>query len=301
VPPSLWSGAAHRYRRWCTAADEAIARLVGGALALLPDGTRLAIARRLELRRPLDYRRARIWLRVTSAVERRVRLYSCEKEPETVAWLEATLRPDDVLYDIGANVGAYALVAAKIHAGVRVYAFEPGQRTFANLVENIALNDASQQIVPLPVALTDRTTLVKFQYASMEAGAALHPGLRGTERKDGGAGTHVVLGFRLDDLNRHLALPRPTHMKVDVDGAELEVLRGGLELLDSPCLRTIMLETELATQDGRAVHALLVERGFQLVQATPLSDHEANCLYQRADTPVPVPSGAGGAVLEPGA
>src|SRR5688572_14716010 len=62
--------------------------------------------------RRLDYDRADIYLRVTSKVEG-FRIHACAKEPFTIEWIHGQLRAGDVLYDIGANVGAYSLVAAK--------------------------------------------------------------------------------------------------------------------------------------------------------------------------------------------
>jgi hypothetical protein len=62
--------------------------------------------------RRLDYDRADIYLRVTSKAET-FRVKACAKEPFTIDWIHAHLAAGDVLYDIGANVGAYSLVAAK--------------------------------------------------------------------------------------------------------------------------------------------------------------------------------------------
>ncbi len=54
-----------------------------------------------------------IWLRATSMPELRWRARSCAKEPWTVRWIQESIRKGDVLYDIGANVGTFALLAAR--------------------------------------------------------------------------------------------------------------------------------------------------------------------------------------------
>src|ERR1051325_11538121 len=60
----------------------------------------------------LDFPDHDIWLRATFAAERRWRAHACAKEPWTVRWLREKIGPGKVLYDIGANVGVFSLVAA---------------------------------------------------------------------------------------------------------------------------------------------------------------------------------------------
>src|SRR6185369_11103747 len=52
------------------------------------------------------------------------------KEPDTIAWL-AKMQPGEVLFDVGANMGQYSLIAAKY--GLTVHAFEPESQNFALL------------------------------------------------------------------------------------------------------------------------------------------------------------------------
>ena len=76
------------------------------------------------------------------------------KEPETVEWI-STFNSQETLFDLGANVGVYSLLAAK--AGVKVVAFEPEPQNFSVLTMNIYLNELSDLIVPLNIAISDRT------------------------------------------------------------------------------------------------------------------------------------------------
>jgi FkbM family methyltransferase len=247
---------------------------------VLPSAIAVKLRDRLPTRGRLDYERADIYLRVSSDIERRVRLHSCEKEPETIRWLESTLRDGDVLYDIGANVGAYSLVAARIPGRrVRVCAFEPGAATFESLSANIALNDLGDRIIALPVALSTETKLLQFSYTSVEAGSARHQGIMPGA---GGVRRDHVMGFRLDDLRRQLALPEPTHLKIDVDGSEHLVLGGARETLQDARLRTLMVETAPRTEVGRAVHDALTAAGFMLAEETPRGSDDVNRRYERA-------------------
>jgi FkbM family methyltransferase len=190
------------------------------------------------------------------------RLASCAKEPETVRWLESEVRPGDCLYDVGANVGAYSLVASAVGgAGVRILAFEPGFGTFAELVRNIHLNHAERSITPLPIALSDRTGLADFRYSDTMPGAALHSG--GNRVADVPAELVLpTVAYRLDDLIEALGLPPPSLLKLDVDGPELEVLKGADRTLANPSLRSCLVELERGTPASGEVVELLAGKGF---------------------------------------
>ena len=121
-------------------ADLIAAGAIGGVLGALPLRIRALTKDRLGSTGMLDYERSQIRLVVDSEAEL-PRLNSCRKEPETVAWIERFVRPGDVVFDIGANVGAYSLVVDRAAGGqCTVYAFEPSFSTFAQLSRNVALN-----------------------------------------------------------------------------------------------------------------------------------------------------------------
>lgn len=231
---------------------------------------RLPVRLRLTLRRtapvlcPLDYRIPLV-LHTDSLLEYGTRTQSCAKEPETVAWIEALPR-GAVLYDIGANVGAYALVAAAVHREqVRVLAFEPAFMNYSQLCRNIVVNDLAETIAAFPVALSDRTGWIPFHYLSVEPGMALHAsGTAVNQQGRAFAPTLSVptLTFRLDDLIAICHLPAPTHLKIDVDGAEWRVLQGAEKALTG--VVSLLVEVDHGHPDHQAFLAWLLARGFQL-------------------------------------
>jgi FkbM family methyltransferase len=214
--------------------------------------------------RRLDYDRADIYLRVTSKAET-FRVKACAKEPFTIDWIHGHLAAGDVLYDIGANVGAYSLVAARQPGGgARVFAFEPSYANLAALYANIALNDAARQITPMPMALSGRTAMSVFHLRDPQPGGARHVldlGAAGTPHAAAGC-PQPVLMFRLDDVVETFALPLPNHIKLDVDGGELDVIAGAARTLASPSLRSLLIEvsSELST----AVIDALAPSGLRL-------------------------------------
>ena len=114
-------------------------------LKLIPSKYYSALIMKLQENRALQIPKSMYRLMDYSAAEiflsEGIRVNSCHKEPETVRWVETHLKSGQVFYDIGANVGAYSLIAAKYHHGtVTIYAFEPALQNFPLLVENIRRN-----------------------------------------------------------------------------------------------------------------------------------------------------------------
>ncbi len=216
----------------------------------------------------LDYSRRRIELCADSDMSIR-RAMACGKEPETVAWIEANLRPGDVLFDIGANVGAYSLIAAKQFSGeVKIFSFEPSFSTYDQLCRNVIINDCQDNVFPFLMALTDKSKLLTFEYRSLVGGAAEHA----VDLSNDAALTFKpvfsqrLLGNSMDELAERFGFPPPTLIKLDVDGAEIAILEGAKNTLCSPQLKSVLVEVR--EDDGMAgqVKQLLEEAGFLLVE-----------------------------------
>lgn len=223
---------------------------------------------RLEVIGLLDYRRHRIRLHCHSRLDLRKRCFSCAKEPETVEWIETSVAPGDVLYDVGANVGAYSLIASKFTNGMaRVYAFEPGFSSFAQLNRNIILNRCHENVIPLQVALSNQTGISYLHYSSLDTGAARHVlrnTAKGGEILDRSEHVQPILCFRLDDLVNYIAMSLPNHIKLDVDGAELSVLEGAETTLNYPGLKSILMEFDDTREESPRALQLLESKGFRI-------------------------------------
>ena len=231
----------------------------------------------------MDYARHDIYLHVDSLIEYETRLHSCEKEPDTVKWIEDFMRPGDIFYDIGANVGAYSLVAAKCFAGtVKVYAFEPAFLNFSQLCRNIFLNNSQDAVFPLSVALSDKTSIDDLNFHDLVPGGSLHT-LGETIDHKGERFTPVavqrMLSFRLDDLIDQFKIPTPSHIKIDVDGIEKAVLEGAQTALSSPSLRSIDVELPEGERD---ITEFLQGKGFKLhSQHKRWTPGMLNCVFVR--------------------
>jgi FkbM family methyltransferase len=152
------------------------------------------------------------------------------KEPGTLAWLNAELREGDVFYDIGANIGAYTLYAARLVGPTgKVYAFEPHVMNAAGLMRNIAANGFTDRVEVFTLALGAVRGLQSFHYQSVVAGSSGSQ-LGHTISEDGRAFQPALTEYKavqdlsslLDDYHRHV----PQLVKIDVDGNELGILWG---------------------------------------------------------------------------
>lgn len=152
------------------------------------------------------------------------------KEPGTIAWIDA-MPMGSVLYDIGANVGIYSIYAAS--KGHRVVAIEPVPANYATLCRNIAMNHFEGLVMPVAMALGRDAGKVLVASRNDFAGSA--------EALVETAGLQI-LSARLDDLIEAYRLPQPTHIKIDTDGNEPEVLSGALDVLRQA--HSVILETD---------------------------------------------------------
>jgi FkbM family methyltransferase len=146
-------------------------------------------------------------------------LYLQEYERDIAAAIEHLCQPGWTALDVGANVGAHTLRLARcVGPQGRVCAFEPMDFAFRKLVRNVSLNPLLR-VETYQVALSDRE----------EHGVLL--AARSSWRSDGARRETVskVDRQRLDDWRGAARIRRVDMIKVDVDGAEFAVLKGGSE------------------------------------------------------------------------
>ena len=153
--------------------------------------------------------------------------YGTHDERHVVTKLLKIIQPGDICWDIGANIGFYTcLLASQVEDVGEIIAFEPALRTCGYLHENVSLN-RFMNVTVVNKGLSDKIEQQHLYYA--EAGLA-----EGTASlkyaNDRRASERVTLDT-IDNLTREL--PVPDFIKIDVEGYQLEVLRGG-----ERCLKT---------------------------------------------------------------
>lgn len=142
------------------------------------------------------------------------------------------LKPDSVFVDIGANQGEFSLFAAKRVPQGKVIALEPRTQLFAQLKENLELNHLSNtELINCGCSDMPKTAELysssrpELNQARNEGLASLYSG----ERRDTPIETITLRTF--DEIADELRLSRVDMMKIDVEGAELPVLRGATKTL----------------------------------------------------------------------
>ncbi|MCW5941551.1 MAG: FkbM family methyltransferase [Fimbriimonadaceae bacterium] len=272
----------HRWavRRLDDAWESVVFAVCRACLGVLSPRRRLRFGVGLAKVAALDFPDSPLYVRVATP-KQLARTKECAKEPETVDWLRANLRPGDVFYDVGANTGAYSLVANAILSGSgKVFSFEPGAFTFSGLVDNLSLNDCAT-VVPFQVALSDGTELRPMEYYAGGTGQGVS-----FEPKDDAAKPSafrvMTVCYRLDDLCRAFSLPAPCLMKIDTDRSEASVLRGAAQTLRDPALRTVLIEMDANDEASTEAGRLLEEAGFRVASRHPRpSAGVSNTIYAR--------------------
>lgn len=153
-----------------------------------------------------------------------------------------------VFLDVGANFGVWTLALAAAHPKAHVYCFEPTPNTFAVLSENIALN-GFRNVTPLQLAASDSEGVFSYQLTEKTSQYnRLTPFKPSAVDLDRGrfidARTIEVKTAGLDDFCRSRRIDKIGFLKIDVEGAELSVLRGAETLLRSRAIELICIEVD---------------------------------------------------------
>lgn len=171
------------------------------------------------------------------------------KEPGTVNWIKKDIKEGEVFYDIGANIGVYSLIAAKIvKEKGQVYSFEPHAFNFASLLKNISLNNLQSIISPMSISLNDETRFDKFYYKTLIIGSSnsqLSSNINSIGNDFKPEITQLMPAYNIDYLIDNNIIKRPDHIKIDVDGIEINIIHGMKKLLKSNFVKSIQVEINL--------------------------------------------------------
>lgn len=176
---------------------------------------------------------------------------------EMSAWRHA-LGPGSLFVDVGANVGLYTIWA--LDAGADVLAIEPNAASRRRLEDNLALNGYSAEVVPMALGESDGKLRLTTELDNQN-----HLVLSDAQTSEP---SETVVVRRLDDLVGDRVVDG---LKIDVEGAELLVLKGARGLLAAQRVRLIQLEwnrksLELLGEDRSSTAAFLAGYGYELLR-----------------------------------
>jgi FkbM family methyltransferase len=165
-------------------------------------------------------------------------------------------------FDVGANIGSFTVAMAKLQNMKHIHTFEPMPTLYADLAENARSNDPSGKIRLHNLAISEITGFVDFAVMGNYSGAN---GVATTLMHDSDTISHkiTVPTSTLDEVVLTAAgtIDGPCFIKIDVEGHELEVLKGARSLLQRPCV----LQIEMYDQGtkSKAINALMQELGYR--------------------------------------
>jgi FkbM family methyltransferase len=166
------------------------------------------------------------------------------------------LRNGDVFYDIGANAGFFSLVGTHCVGGKgRVFSFEPLPSNADAVEEIFAINDLTNCHL-IRAAVTDHGGQVSFS-TSDDSSTAHITSVSTRMKKE----TFSVPALTLDDFIQKF--PSPNLMKIDVEGAELLVLKGAEKLLKSSTPPKLIIEVHETVNNTELVDFIL-NMGYSL-------------------------------------
>ena len=189
-----------------------------------------------------------------------------DKEPEMLDWIDENLRDDDVLFDVGANIGIYSVYAALRNTKAMVYAFEPEYSNLHQLKQNIINNNLHEKVVPFAFAISDQTGLSYLHIQDFTSGAALSTENKQTINKTFGKEVvwkEGIATFSLDCISENIDI-QPDLIKIDVDGNENKILNGGGKVFSNKKLRSIIIEMIEYLPNYSGIKKQLIDYGFKL-------------------------------------
>ena len=190
-------------------------------------------------------------------------IYTGFSEFEEMLFLLHALDREDTFVDIGANLGAYTILASKV-VGARSIAFEPVAKTLERLEAQVRLNRIEELVTIVRKAVADYLHLVNVSNS------------RGTTNR-------VVLDHESEKKDRVEATTLdievtgegPYFLKVDVEGYEQFVINGGTNLLHSGKVLALILEMNGSGRrydlTDETLHQTIIDCGFVPVQYDPFS------------------------------
>jgi FkbM family methyltransferase len=198
--------------------------------------------------------------------------YEVGYEPEVSGILEKLVRSGDTIFDIGANFGWYStMFAHHLGGSTQVYAFEPVPSTFERLNEHIKLNQLERWVIPNRIALGDQQGTTQMYVVRGRSHALASLSTQGEENYE----AFNTPMQTIDSFVKEQQISNIHFIKIDVEGNELMVLKGGVNTLKSDHAPILMVEINNDTFSAFGYTALEVWNC--------LKDYGYDCFYGMLD------------------
>lgn len=164
-------------------------------------------------------------------------MYTGYPEYEPMRLLERSILSNDVVIDVGANIGAISLIAST-KTKKPIFAFEADPRVVARLKENISLNNLRDKVLVVEKAVSNKSGTLSFAIETQsEVSHIQYTQSSKTKQK-----FHRVKAISLDSFFTQHRLTKNLVVKVDVEGAEMLVLKGMKKALKNQQIKMLVFE-----------------------------------------------------------
>ena len=195
------------------------------------------------------------------------------KEPETLEWIDnfTTFKKKIIFWDIGANIGLYSIYAANKFKNIEIKAFEPSTSNLRILSRNISINKLHDKIAINQIALSDNSNLKShlLRESTFLEGSALHSfkeNINFEGEQANSENCYKILGLSIDEYFKYFDNDEPDYIKIDVDGLEHLILKGGEKVLKSIMLKSICIEiNENFKKQKNEIEKIMQNNGFKLM------------------------------------
>jgi len=191
-----------------------------------------------------------------------------QKEPETLEWIDGFESKSKIIFwDIGGNIGLYSIYAALRHSNIEIFTFEPSTSNLRVLSRNVSLNKLNDKIKICQFALTDKNnSFLLMKENSFEEGGSMNSfGESYDYNGNTFASNHQykIYGTTMNYLMDNNILEVPNYIKIDVDGIEHLILKGGNKYLNNPLIKSISIElNEDFSEQFNEVNKILKDNKF---------------------------------------
>ena len=218
------------------------------------------------------------------------------KEPETISWIDH-FKNEQIFFDVGANIGAYANYAAFCNEELQVFAFEPIRKNFEIIQKNKSLNNLKNLSI-FEIGISNENKLTKIYLSDTRegnSGAQLDKPVDEKGQQFIPKEVETTMSFSLDYLIYDLDFPCPNFLKIDVDGFEDKIIDGSRRLFEDNRLKSLLIEINASNEESE-IHKILESSNFILDDFfNTLPGHSSNrrsknpenialnCIYSRPE------------------
>ena len=164
------------------------------------------------------------------------------KEKDTILWIDKFGSKKNIFFDVGANVGIYSIYYASLYKA-KVFAFEPQYNNVTLFSRNVKLNNLQNYVTIIPNPLY-KNNKIDFLISSSnnEAASASTTFIKKNNYISKNFGKKLTLSYSIDFLVKNNLIPMPNIIKIDVDGNELDVIKGARRTINEKKCKSILIE-----------------------------------------------------------